>query len=50
MFFLPSEKGSTLKGKNLLPLGAVSFLLELAVFQKGSNYFILERSPFSERT
>ena len=26
--FLPSEKGSTLKGKNLLPLGANSFLLE----------------------
>ena len=27
-FCLPSEKGSTLKGKNLLPLGAGSFLLE----------------------
>ena len=25
---LPSEKGSSLKGKNLLPLGANSFLLE----------------------
>ena len=25
MFLLPSEKGSTLKGKNLLPLGALSF-------------------------
>ena len=24
----PSEKGSTLKGKNLLPMGANSFLLE----------------------
>ena len=28
LFFLPSGKGSTLKGKNLLPLGANSFLLE----------------------
>ena len=27
-FCLPSEKGSTLKGKNLLPMGANSFLLE----------------------
>ena len=27
-FQAPSEKGSTLKGKNLLPLGANSFLLE----------------------
>ena len=25
---LPSEKGSTLKGKNLLPVGANSFLLD----------------------
>ena len=25
---IPSEKGSTLKGKNLLPMGANSFLLE----------------------
>ena len=28
LFCFPSEKGSTLKGKNLLPLGANSFLLE----------------------
>ena len=34
-FCFPSEKGSTLKGKNLLPLGANSFLLELNPFQKG---------------
>ena len=27
-FHLPSEKGSSLKGKNLLPEGANSFLLE----------------------
>ena len=27
-FCLPSEKGSTIKGKNLLPMGADSFLLE----------------------
>ena len=26
--FLPFEKGSTLKGKNLLPVGANYFLLE----------------------
>ena len=28
LFSLPSEKASTQKGKNLLPLGANSFLLE----------------------
>ena len=28
LFCLPSEKSSTLKGKNLLPLGANSILLE----------------------
>ena len=28
VFCLPSEKGSTLKGKNLLPVGANSFYLE----------------------
>ena len=28
LFLLPSEKGPTLKGKNLLPVGADSFLLE----------------------
>ena len=33
----PSEKGSALKGKNLLPWGANSFLLEYAPFQKGSK-------------
>ena len=32
---LPSEKGSTLRGKNLLPEGANSFLLEQIPFQKG---------------
>ena len=26
-FYFPSEKGSTQKGKNLLPVGAISFLL-----------------------
>ena len=29
------EKGSTLKGENLLPLGANSLLLEWTSFQKG---------------
>ena len=28
LFFLPSEKGCTLKGKNLLPEGANSFFSE----------------------
>ena len=31
----PSEKESTLKGKNLLPMGANSFLLEWTHFQMG---------------
>ena len=33
-FYHPSENGSTIKGKNLLLLGANSFLLELTLFQK----------------
>ena len=33
----PSEKRCTLKGKNLLPMGANSFLLGYTSFQKGSN-------------
>ena len=37
LFLLLSEKGSTLKGKNLLPLGANSFLLEQTLFQKGTG-------------
>ena len=32
---LSSEKGSTQKGKNLLPLGANFFLFEQTIFQKG---------------
>ena len=35
LFQLPSEKGSTIKGKNLLPFGANSFLLELNSLKKG---------------
>ena len=35
LFCLPSKKGSTLKGKTLLPFGANSFLLEQITFQKG---------------
>ena len=35
LFCAPSEKRSTLKGKNLLPRGANSFLLGYAPFQKG---------------
>ena len=34
LFYLPSEKGSAVKGKNLLPLGANSFLLEQTIFWK----------------
>ena len=34
---IPSEKGSTLKGKKLLPMGAASFLLEQTLFQKGGK-------------
>ena len=33
-YHLPSVMGSILKGKNLLPLGANSFLLEKTPFQK----------------
>ena len=34
LFRLPSELGSILKGKNLLPSGANSFLLEWTLFRK----------------
>ena len=34
LFCLISEKGSALKGQNLLPIGANSFLLEQTLFQK----------------
>ena len=34
LFCLPSGKGSTLKGTNLLPQGANSFLLEFISFQR----------------
>ena len=38
VFWLPSEKGSTLKGKNLLPVfGANSFLLEYIPFSEGGQ-------------
>ena len=33
----PSEKGAALKGKNLLPLGANSFLLEHLFFSEGDK-------------
>ena len=32
-----SVKGSTLKGKHLLPMGANSFLLGQTPFEKGAN-------------
>ena len=38
LFLLTSEKGSTLKGKNLLPaMGANSFLLEQTTYQKANS-------------
>ena len=37
LFLSPSGKGSTLKGKNFLPVGANSFLLESTPFQKGNS-------------
>ena len=42
----PSEKGSALKGKNLLPWGANSFLLEYAPFQKGSKNSLTDLPPW----
>ena len=38
-FFLSYRKGSTLKGKNLLPREANSFLLEQTPFQNEANLF-----------
>ena len=37
------EKGSSLKGKNLLPMGANSFLFEKTPIQKGhkNNFYIV---------
>ena len=44
LFLALSEKGSTLKEKNLLPLGANSLLLEKSPFQKsfGMKYHAYE--------
>ena len=48
LFSLPSEKGCTLKGKNLLPRGANSFLLEYTPLQKlGRKFFPFREHPFS---
>ena len=46
MFFLPSEKRSTLKGKNLLPMGANYFLLEDLFFF--FFFFFLKRLDMPE--
>ena len=43
----PSKKGATLKGKNLLPLGANSKRKEFA--PTGSKFFPFQVKPFSER-
>ena len=37
LFWIPSEKRSTLKENNLLPSGANSFLSEQTPFQKGTG-------------
>ena len=42
-----SEKGSTLKGKNLLPVGANSFLLEETLFGMGLS---TRKQPGSHRS
>ena len=34
---IPSEQGSTLKGKNLLPMGAILFLFRVDLFSKGGQ-------------
>ena len=39
-----SEKGPTLKGKNLLPVGANSFLFEKTPFRKGTGVEDRKRS------
>ena len=47
----PFEKGSTLEGKNMLPLGATSlpFGLRGILLLNGANYFFPSRvDPFSE--
>ena len=44
-FWLPSEKGCTLKGKNLLPRGENSFLLEYTPFQKRGKTILTEWLP-----
>ena len=41
----PSENGSALKGKNLLPTGANSFLVELTHFQKEAKLILIELPP-----
>ena len=45
-----SEKGPTLKGKKLLPLGASSFLLEQTPFQKGVEIILTSFDSLSVPT
>ena len=42
-FYLPAEKRSTLKRKNLLPVGANSFLLEQTSFPYGLWYAVKQK-------
>ena len=42
-FCLPSGKGSTLKGKNLLPLGANSFFYRRPLLRRGLAYISANR-------
>ena len=46
---VPFGKGSALRGKNLLPPGANSFLIEQVPFQKGAKTIFTELSPFLRR-
>ena len=46
----PSGNGSNLKGKNLLPWEANSFLIEKTSFQKGGKTFLKVTSPESVST
>ena len=41
----PTEKGSSLKGKNLLPLGTNSFLFEKTLFQRGGKSILKGLPP-----
>ena len=43
----PSEKGSTLKVRNLLPLGAFCFLFSVDPFSEGRQTVLIEFPPLN---